>query len=353
MPTKKLQIFISSTYTDLIEERQAVVEAILMAGHIPAGMELFAAGDKSQLETIRRWIKESDIFMLILGGRYGSIEESAGKSYIQLEYEYALELGKPIFAAVISEKHLNEKVKTVSKAVSETEHSDLYQSFRKTVLSRVCKFFDDKKDLKLVIHESIPEVTRGRELAGWVKGDEVLDPKKILEEMSQLQGENIRLTKQMADLQKRLSSDNYNGYLFEELLNILKTETISLDGLSVDANEKKIELPLIDVFLTYADTLAVGIANFVGMRQDAKYAFFELAPKLAIYGLTEKKNVNNRGVQRFQLSAAGSRFLAKAKPLFRKTDSNVESTKDAAHIAPTPKRASQTRRSRRVISKGV
>ena len=49
---KKLQVFVSSTYTDLIEERQAAVQAILDAGHIPAGMELFKAGNRSQLETI-------------------------------------------------------------------------------------------------------------------------------------------------------------------------------------------------------------------------------------------------------------------------------------------------------------
>jgi hypothetical protein len=73
----------------MLLERQAAVEAILRAGHIPAGMELFAAGDESQLETIRRWIDDSDVFMLILGGRYGSIEPKSGKSYLQLEYEYA------------------------------------------------------------------------------------------------------------------------------------------------------------------------------------------------------------------------------------------------------------------------
>ena len=49
---KKLQVFVSSTYTDLIEERQAAVEAFLDAGHIPAGMELFKAGNESQLKTI-------------------------------------------------------------------------------------------------------------------------------------------------------------------------------------------------------------------------------------------------------------------------------------------------------------
>ena len=69
MSKKKLQVFISSTYTDLIDERQAAVQAVLDAGHIPAGMELFKAGNKSQLETIRKWIDNSDVYMLILGGR--------------------------------------------------------------------------------------------------------------------------------------------------------------------------------------------------------------------------------------------------------------------------------------------
>jgi hypothetical protein len=57
IPRKKLQVFVSSTYEDLKEERQAAVEAILSAGHIPAGMELFAAGDEPQMQVIRDWIE--------------------------------------------------------------------------------------------------------------------------------------------------------------------------------------------------------------------------------------------------------------------------------------------------------
>ena len=78
-PKKKLQVFVSSTYSDLRDERQAAVEAILTAGHIPAGMELFAAGDQSQMEVIKRWIDESDVFLLILGGRYGSMTHPVTK----------------------------------------------------------------------------------------------------------------------------------------------------------------------------------------------------------------------------------------------------------------------------------
>ncbi len=75
---KRLQVFVSSTFSDLRDERQAAVEAILSVGHIPAGMELFAAGDESQMDVIKQWIDESDVYLLILGGRYGSIEPKSG-----------------------------------------------------------------------------------------------------------------------------------------------------------------------------------------------------------------------------------------------------------------------------------
>lgn len=118
---KKLQVFVSSTYKDLVEERQTAVQAILDAGHIPAGMELFWAG-KTQMETIRRWIDESDIYCLILGGRYGTVDSTGFKSYVQLEYEYAVVKGKPLFALVLTEKMLNEKAKIQGKeAVFEQE----------------------------------------------------------------------------------------------------------------------------------------------------------------------------------------------------------------------------------------
>src|SRR5437763_14698654 len=113
---KRLQVFISSTYTDLKDERQAAVSAVLKAGHIPAGMELFAAGDESQMQTIKRWIDESDIFMLILGGRYGSIEPNTSLSYMELEYDYAVETGKPFFAVVIEEVALDQKVRSRGRA---------------------------------------------------------------------------------------------------------------------------------------------------------------------------------------------------------------------------------------------
>ena len=188
---KKLQVFVSSTYLDLKEERQVAVSAILKAGHIPAGMELFTAADKSQLDIIKRWINESDVYMLILGGRYGSVEAKSGVSYTELEYNYALKIDKPLFAIVINDEALESKVKTVGTSVLETERPAELKIFKKKVLSNVSSFFDDIKDIRICIMESLPEIAATRKLSGWVSGNEVPDIKGLVDEILKLNSNNI------------------------------------------------------------------------------------------------------------------------------------------------------------------
>ncbi len=74
MTDKRYQIFISSTFLDLIDERQTVLRAVLELDHMPAGMELFPAADESAWQLIRDVIDGSDYYVLIIGGRYGSLD---------------------------------------------------------------------------------------------------------------------------------------------------------------------------------------------------------------------------------------------------------------------------------------
>ena len=62
----KYQVFVSSTYVDLIEERKEITQAILEANCIPAGMELFPASNKSQWDFIKKVIYDSDFYLVIL-----------------------------------------------------------------------------------------------------------------------------------------------------------------------------------------------------------------------------------------------------------------------------------------------
>ncbi|NKI21450.1 DUF4062 domain-containing protein [Paenibacillus dendritiformis] len=179
---KKLQVFVSSTYLDLIEERQKAVEGILRAGHIPAGMELFTAASKSQWNVIEEWIKESDILMLILGGKYGSTESESGKSYTHLEYEFALKHNIPVFAVVLSEQYLlNKKSKNINLDVFEREVADpqieKYKEFKKLVHTNLIRNVNDINEIKGEVAFSLQSFTNkdGTEynFKGWIRGTEI------------------------------------------------------------------------------------------------------------------------------------------------------------------------------------
>lgn len=208
---KKYQVFISSTYTDLKNEREAAVEAILKAGHIPAGMELFKAGDE-QLTTIKKWIDESDIYVLILGKRYGSIDSKSGLSYTEIEYRYAIDNDMPVFAIIMSDKNANDKIESdmIKENIYEQNYSDKFDSFEKYVKTKIVSFADNMAEVKLAIHENIHEFKDKYVLVGWARGNNYLDYEKI-NELQETTKQNQKLlsenTKLKAELENRYNEN--------------------------------------------------------------------------------------------------------------------------------------------------
>ncbi len=96
---KRYQVFVSSTFTDLIDERRAVMEALLKLGCMPAGMELFPASDDDSWTLIKRVIEECDYYIIVVAGRYGSVD-SDGLSFTEKEYDHAVAVGKPVVGFV-------------------------------------------------------------------------------------------------------------------------------------------------------------------------------------------------------------------------------------------------------------
>ena len=99
----KYQIFVSSTYNDLVGARDKVANTILSLYHFPIGMEMFSADDDEQWDVIKETIDFSDYYILILGHRYGS-ETKEGISYTEKEFEYAKEKDVPILSFIRDRK---------------------------------------------------------------------------------------------------------------------------------------------------------------------------------------------------------------------------------------------------------
>ena len=233
MKDKKLQVFVSSTYADLREERQAAVEAILSSGNIPAGMELFCVDDKLQMTIIERWIDESDVYLLILGGRYGTVEAKTGKSYTHLEYEYALAKGKPLFAAVINDDALRSRVTSIGVSAIEQEYCEEYIIFKSTVLNNPLKFWDTKKDIKIAIHETLAEFRYRKELVGWIRGDNNINSRILAEEIARLTKENSELRNKNT-VKENIDTSSYANLTYYQLEVLLKREKVEIDGMELD-----------------------------------------------------------------------------------------------------------------------
>ena len=152
---KKYQIFVSSTYKDLIEERSIAINTIMQLGHIPAGMEMFSATGSPQLETIKPLIDESDYYLIILGGKYGSINRKTGLSYTEMEYDYAIEHGKRIIAFV----HEDPENLPASLREKTNRSRTRYERFRSKLLSdKLVKMWKNQIDLTQSLATSISVV---------------------------------------------------------------------------------------------------------------------------------------------------------------------------------------------------
>src|ERR1044071_9018023 len=118
---RDLVVMISSTAWDLPEHRKQLLQACLDAKMRPVMMENLSASDDTAVEASLRMVDEADIYLLVLGYRYGSGPRNTNKSYTQLEYEHARDVRKmPRVTFLMSREHpiLPEAVETGGGAES-------------------------------------------------------------------------------------------------------------------------------------------------------------------------------------------------------------------------------------------
>lgn len=169
---RRYDVFVSSTYEDLVDERKEITQAILECDCMPVGMEMFPASDLKQWDFIKKVIDKSDIYLVIVAGRYGSIsEDEYGKrmSYTEMEFDYALRTGKPILAFL--HKDINKL--TRDKIEIDGEKIEALDNFRNKLRnSRMVKFFTNKDELKANALSSINYTKKQITTGGWVRSEQ-------------------------------------------------------------------------------------------------------------------------------------------------------------------------------------
>lgn len=195
----RYQIFISSTQKDLIAERQAVSNAIQSSGHIPAGMELFTADDNDSWRVIQREIDDSDYYVLIIAGRYGSITEE-GISFTEKEYDYAFSKEIPIFA------FFHADVESLPAKNVERHAVEKLDEFRAKVEGRHQRLtWNGKEDLALKVISTLSKQFSIRPRSGWVRGEIVHERLLLQKECDELRTQVETLSKSNYELESKIA----------------------------------------------------------------------------------------------------------------------------------------------------
>jgi hypothetical protein len=100
---QQLRVFISSTFSDLQEYRQAAFDSLQALGVQGDNMVYWSADERSGAELSTDRVRESDLLVLLLAHRYGYIPAGSAFSVTELEYRAARDAGIPVLAFLLDE----------------------------------------------------------------------------------------------------------------------------------------------------------------------------------------------------------------------------------------------------------
>lgn len=187
----------SSTFRDLVAERQKVLEAILQLRAFPSGMEMFPSVDEEQFEFIKHEIDSSDYYVVIVAGKYGSLAPDR-LSYTEKEYDYAVEQKKYVIGLLVKDP---DKLQ-VDQSETDSKQRKKLEAFRaKVCKGRLVSFYSNSDELKSQALQALRHAFDFAPRDGWVratKGSRLEDAHEInrlLKRVMELEAENQRLKK--------------------------------------------------------------------------------------------------------------------------------------------------------------
>ena len=173
MPDKKYSVFLSSTFKDLQQIRVEVSLALLKMHCIPEGMELFVADSKNQWQTILETIDRCDYYVVIVGGRYGTIVPSAiasnrdGISFTEMECRYAMEQEIPVLPFLHSSPESLLKGEVEKEGETRKKQKKLRDFRHRLETNNTVAYWGGVGELRAELTAGLSEAVKNIERPGW------------------------------------------------------------------------------------------------------------------------------------------------------------------------------------------
>lgn len=143
---KMLKVFISST-SDLTKYRQVVREQVESCEMYPDMYERWGQGNDYPRDMCCQHVLDSDIFVCVLGAKYGFIEPAWGMSMTEIEFRVAMKAEKPILI-YIQNQYKEDMKKMLPDYVTMVELQNKFIDELRT--KRMVGFFANEMNLALL-----------------------------------------------------------------------------------------------------------------------------------------------------------------------------------------------------------
>lgn len=251
MQDTRFSVFISSTFEDLKEERQAVQDAVLSAGDFPVQMETFPAADEDQFAFIKTLIDKCDYYVLIVAGRYGT-PSADGVSYTEKEYRYAKSRGIPVLVML----HGDPGSIPASKTESTDDGKERLAKFVKEVSSgRLRKTWTTQGDLKHAVRDALDNAKATRPGVGWVRGDTAASA-ALLRELNDVRKENEAFRDAIGHLEVELALPPIPAADDPLDIDLIPVRTKGAGGMELSGTHARIRCTWISAFPIFSSALS-------------------------------------------------------------------------------------------------
>lgn len=260
------QVFISSTDTDLINERQKIIEVVLKMQNTPIGPEMFRLNGKEQWNVMKNAIRQSDCYVLIIKHRYGALT-SDGISYMEKEYDCAREAGITILPFIISDKvepnknELDEEETTGGKlkAFKDKVHAEN---------AEMCKFWSNICEVCTMLKGVLQKQKLSDKITGQREGGKTMNGFTDLagysiEELKELQEKiNVTFAKKYGDV---YPAKDFLEYHQAQLLQLIQERTY------IDVFERQVIIKPSEQERYMGTVTTITQIDFLNVEKDVEY----------------------------------------------------------------------------------
>lgn len=178
-------------------------------------MEAFSAADDEQFNVIKQAIDLCDYYILIIGTRYGTLNNKINVSFTEMEYEYAVSKGIPILVFA-----LDESIKVSDDIKEDIEQEEKLKKCREKVpTDRTGKIWKTIDELTSSVLLSILNVIKTKHRPGWQRGVD-FDEASLRREIMSLNSEKKELESLVISLKEKITGFEDSKNLDEILIQI-------------------------------------------------------------------------------------------------------------------------------------